>query len=67
MPGIRQRNGQVLFVRPERMIPVRRGQKDDISHDDQASSSIAISRKLADIDRNVSKSPEAWMPPSAIS
>ena len=57
MTGIRQRNGQVLFVRPERMIPVRCGQEDDISHGLQASSSIAISRKLVDVAFNVSKSP----------
>ena len=67
MTGFGQRHRQVLFVGPQRMIPVRCGQKDHISHQRQLSSSIAISRKLDDIALNVLKSPEAWMPPSAIS
>jgi len=67
MTGFSQRNSQVLLVGPERMIPVRCGQQDDISHGRQSSSSIAISRKLGDRDLSVAKSPEARMPPSAIS
>ena len=63
MAQLGQGTGNVLLIGPERMIPVGRGQKNNVCHGFQTTSSIVISRKLGDVRVNVSKSPEAMIRP----
>ena len=63
MPQLSQSTGHMLLIGPERVIPISCGQKNNVCHGSQTTSSIVISRKLGDVRVNVSKSPEAMIRP----